>query len=74
MVLGLGLAIKKSKSGDLLFLLSFEDIILRTHILLPPPLHFLQANWTATTLLDKYRLFFLHRREHYEWTTLYPRI
>lgn len=24
--------------------------------------------WTATTLLDKYRLFFLHRREHYEWT------
>lgn len=30
--------------------------------------------WTATTLLDKYRLFFLHRREHYEWTTLYPRI
>ncbi len=30
--------------------------------------------WTATTLLDKYRLFFLHRREHYEWTTIYPRI
>lgn len=30
--------------------------------------------WTATTLLDKYRLFFLHRREHYEWTTIHPRI
>ena len=30
--------------------------------------------WTATTLLDKYRLFFLHRRKHYEWTTIYPRI
>lgn len=27
-------------------------------------------SWTATTLLDKYRLFFLHRREHYEWTTI----
>lgn len=30
--------------------------------------------WTATTLLDKYRLFFLHRREPYEWTTIHPRI
>lgn len=32
------------------------------------------VEWTATTLLDKFRLFFLHRREHYEWTTIHPRI
>lgn len=32
------------------------------------------SEWTATTLLDKFRLFFLHRREHYEWTTIHPRI
>ena len=31
-------------------------------------------SWTATTLLDKYHLFFLHRREHYESTTIQPRI
>jgi transposase len=33
-----------------------------------------EYDWTATTLLDKYRLFFLHRREHYEWTTIHPRV
>ncbi len=33
------------------------------------------ALWAATTLLDKFRLFFLHRREHYEtfqYIQMYP--